>query len=149
MKEVEKRDKNVQLIIAGKGDDEKEIKALARKLKLKNVKFIGYVADDELVKVYNSCDAFISASPNEPFGITFLEAMACGKPVIAINNAGPKEIVTKKTGFLVERENLVETILRLRDFDLEEMGRKARERVMKYFTWDIVAERLIKIYNKL
>ena len=82
MKIVQEKDRDIELWIAGSGADVEAIIKMSNKLGLKNIKFLGYIKQEDVVKMYNKCDVFISASPEEPFGITFVEAMACGKPVI-------------------------------------------------------------------
>ncbi len=152
MKIVQDKDKGVELWIGGSGADVEAIIEMAKKMGLKNTKFLGYIRQGDVVKMYNTCDAFISASPEEPFGITFVEAMACGKPVIAVNNAGPKEIVAKGTGFLAKPRStldLAAKIMQAKDSDLQKMGEKARRHVMKNFTWEKTVDSLMKIYRKM
>jgi len=61
----------------------------------------GTVSDEELVKLYSQAKAFLALSKDEDFGITPVEAMACGTPVIAYNGGGYKEtVVDGKTGVL-------------------------------------------------
>jgi len=152
MKIVQDKDENIELWIGGSGTDVKGIIEMAKRIGLKNTKFLGYIRQEDVVKMYNSCDAFISASPEEPFGITFVEAMACGKPVIAINNGGPREIVAKGTGFLAKPKStldLAEKILRAKDSNLQKMGELARRHVVRNFTWEKTVDSLLKIYKKM
>ncbi len=67
------------------------------------VEFLGQVGDRELVKLYQGAKAFLALAKEEDFGITPLEAQACGTPVIAFNGGGYKEsVVSKKTGVLFD-----------------------------------------------
>lgn len=152
MKIVQGKDKDIELWIAGTGADAEAIKKMSEKLGLRNTKFLGYIRQEDVVKMYNKCDAFISASPEEPFGITYVEAMACGKPVIAANNAGPKEIVAKGTGFLAKprsASDLAGKILEAKGSDLKGMGESARRHVIRNFTWERTVDSLMKIYKKM
>jgi glycosyltransferase involved in cell wall biosynthesis len=152
MKIVQGMDRGIELWIAGTGTDAEAIKGMARKNGLKNTRFLGYVRQRDVVRMYNSCDVFISASPEEPFGITFVEAMACGKPVIAVSNAGPKEIVAKGTGLLARpgsAADLAEKILLAKESDLQGMGERARRHVIKNFTWEKTVDSLVKIYERM
>ena len=101
-----------------------------------NVTLRGEVTGDELVELYARCKAHICTALDEDYGLTPLEAMASGKPVVAVNEGGYRETVTDKTGVLVAPSvaSLVKAIrcvaqnpeqyrdaclMRARDFDLE------------------------------
>ena len=81
------------LKVIGKGQDEKRLRALAGP----NIEFLGAVSDEELREAYSKCRAFIFP-PEEDFGIMPIEAMACGRPVIAYGVGGALETVTEETG---------------------------------------------------
>jgi glycosyltransferase involved in cell wall biosynthesis len=94
----------VRYIVAGKGDDEVRVQSLARELSVEDaVTFAGFVADDELADHYRLADAFAMPSTGEGFGIVFLEALACGTPVLAGNRDGSVDAVDKgRLGRLVD-----------------------------------------------
>ena len=79
-----------------------------------NVKIIHWASDEELKDLYSKCTGFITTSMDEDFGMTVLEAMAGGKPVIAPNEGGYKEsVINEKNGILVDdidSEKLMEAI---------------------------------------
>lgn len=88
---------NLPLKVAGSGPLLKELKKKAGK----NIEFLGQVPDQERQKLFAEAEAFIVASEDEDFGITQIESMAAGTPVIAINSGGYKEsIISGKTGEL-------------------------------------------------
>lgn len=108
------------------------------------------VTDEELVEIYNKSKVLVALNHNEPFGLIPLEAMACGIPVIAIEEGGYKEsIINNKTGFLISRNpnqlydkiNLIINNEKLRS----EMGKNARENILKNWTWDKSVKRFLKI----
>ena len=79
----------VHYIIAGDGDDRARLEALAHELGVERfVTFAGYVPDEQVEDLYNLADAFVMPSTGEGFGIVYLEAMACGCPVIAGDKDG-------------------------------------------------------------
>jgi len=87
------------LVIVGSGPSMKEY----QKISGKNVVFTGYVTEQTLSSAYSSADIFASASDSETFGLTFVEAMYFGVPVIGVNRLGAKEVISSgKNGFLVE-----------------------------------------------
>ncbi len=74
-----------------------------------NVKILGEVSESELINLYGRCRGLICTSVDEPFGLTPLEAMASGKPVIAVASGGFCETITHDTGVLVQPD--VESII--------------------------------------
>jgi len=106
---LKKTGKNIPFLFAG-GDlwvDKKIVPTVAR-LGLKNkVKFLGYVPKKKLVDLYSGALAFVSPALWEGFGLTLLEAMSCGCPVIAGNTGSQPEVVGK-AGILVNPENTLE-----------------------------------------
>lgn len=77
-----------RLLIAGTGQEEKRLKAMAGK----NIEFLGWKSDTEVAKLYRNCRALVFPG-EEDFGITPVEAMACGRPVIAYGKGGALETV--------------------------------------------------------
>ncbi|MEH1777367.1 glycosyltransferase family 4 protein [Nostoc sp.] len=101
---------NVRFILAGKGDDLPRINALVSSLNLQDcVTIAGFVPDEELCAHYNLCDVFALPSKGEGFGIVYLEALACGKPVLAGNQDGSIDPLAEgKLGCLVDPDNVEE-----------------------------------------
>lgn len=102
--EVRKKIENAKLIIAGDGPDRRDLENLARKLDLgDSIRFLGMVKKADLIDLLNRSHLFINASSKEGWGLTVVEANACGVPVIASNRPGLKDSVRHgETGFLVE-----------------------------------------------
>lgn len=98
----------VHYILVGKGDAQPQIEALVQQLGLENcVTLAGFIPDDELCDYYNLCDVFALPSSIEGFGIVYLEALACGKPVLAGNQDGAIDPLEKgQLGCLVEPKNI-------------------------------------------
>jgi glycosyltransferase involved in cell wall biosynthesis len=91
---------NVPLVVAGVGGEYKRLRAIAGP----TVKFRGWVSNDELLQLYQGCRAFIFPG-EEDFGITPLEAQACGRPVIAYRRGGALETVLEgRTGLFFDRQ---------------------------------------------
>jgi len=98
---------NTVYVILGSGDDQKRLRAKASELGIEqNVVFTGFVPDSELVEYYNLCDIFVMPSKGEGFGIVYLEALACGKPVIAADQGGSLDaLLDGRLGLLVKPDS--------------------------------------------
>ncbi len=144
----------VRYLIGGSGPDRDRLEALSRELHLSDrVQFLGTIPNEDLHRYYNACDVFVMPScedrPHvEGFGIAFLEANACGKPVIGAWSGGiPDAVRHGETGLLVEPDDeaeLAAAMLRLlRDAPLAaRLGRNGRQRVRDEASWDHVADQL-------
>lgn len=118
------------------------------------VHFLGSVAQNSLGDVYHCADIFAAPSVwDEPFGITIVEAMAAGLPVVASKVGGIPEIVNEDVGRLVppnDAEAVAKALLELvRDNTLRsQLSGKSLER-SKLFTWDRAYESVAQIYSKI
>lgn len=97
-------------LIVGTGDDYDNLISLIKDLSLeKSVTAVGFVQDDELCNYYNLCDVFVMPSKLEGFGIVYLEALACGKPVLGGNQDGAIDALCQgQMGALVGPDNIEE-----------------------------------------
>jgi glycosyltransferase involved in cell wall biosynthesis len=108
---------NEKLIIVGSYEESEHFQAYAnqiKKLKPANVEIKSWVTHEELIRLYNNCRGFITTAKDEDFGMTVVEAMAAGKPVIAPNEGGYKEsVINGVTGKLIDNidsEKLIKAI---------------------------------------
>jgi glycosyltransferase involved in cell wall biosynthesis len=91
-----------QLVIAGDGRERNALEKLAAQEVAGRVRFVGKISRDELYRYYSAADLFVFPGINESLGMVYLEAQACGLPVVAFDNAGvPEAVQDLKTGFLV------------------------------------------------
>ncbi len=105
----------LKLKIAGEGTELESLKSRARP----NIEFLGRVPDSELPELYSRCKAFIFPQ-EEDFGITPLEAMASGRPVIAYRAGGAMETVVEgETGIFFDRQDEASLIEAVRSFEAE------------------------------
>ncbi|MDQ3674969.1 MAG: glycosyltransferase family 4 protein, partial [Gemmatimonadota bacterium] len=127
--------------IAGTGDYRASLERLVESLGLiGRVKFLGFVSEEEKLHLLRRAWACLLASPKEGWGISNLEAAACGTPVIAANSPGVREsVVDGKTGFLVPPDNpgqMTTAMKRLVETPalVTQLGQNAR-RFAEGFTW--------------
>lgn len=119
------------------------------------VTFTGRRNRDQLKYFYNAADVFVSVPWYEPFGITPLEAMACGTPVIGANVGGIKfSVVDKVTGFLVPPSDPQTLGEKLRDYFADtnlqsQFEQHAIQRVNTFFTWETIAQNVSLLYQKI
>lgn len=153
MKNIVKKYPDALLLIGGKGKMKTFLSSYANTLGLKeNVRFLGYVPDNMLPNLYSSSDVFILPSITaESFGITLLEAMASGKPVIGSSVGGIPEVIGD-CGLIVEPGNpkkLSDAVITLLDDEKlrEKLGKKGRKMVEEKYSWDIVGKNIINVYK--
>ena len=148
--------REVVLCIRGDGPQRPYLLQLESKLGLRGrVLWPGYVANRDMPSLYATSNLFVLPSLIEPFGISALEAMASGRPVVATRVGGLADLVEEGVnGYLVPPcsiEGLEEAMLRiLEDEGLERrLGREGRRRAERYFSWDVVARRILSLYGEL
>ena len=144
------KNKKIKFWVVGHGSKKKELKKKVKKLGIqKNVIFKGYVKD--LDKAYRESDLFVMPSVSEPFGITPLEAIKNGTPVIISKQSGVAEILKscKKVDYW-DIKKLANDIYKLMSNNrlYNELRRKSL-REIKDFRWDNSAKRTLSVYKKL
>src|SRR5581483_7628173 len=104
-----------------------------------NVTMLPYRRDSlELAESIASADALVHAGTKETFGLVLLEAMACGRPVVAVRASAIPEFVDESVGMLAEPgsgASMADAIAALYERDLDAVGAIGRERVLRKFTW--------------
>ena len=140
--------------IAGEGPERPALESEIRRLGLEGrVRLLGWQAD--LYPVMEQWSIYVQPSVIEPFGMTTVEAMHAGLPVVATRGAGLEEIVLDgATGILVEAENpeaIAGAVLRLtRDPALRNaMGERGRRRAQEEFSPQRMAAALGRVYDEL
>lgn len=114
--------------------------------------YLGQPDEDELVRIYNAADILVAPSLYEGFGLTLLESMACGTPVVAANVTAIPEVVGD-AGVLVNPLDVdaIATAVQALSHDLQQrqvLIDRGLERV-KQFTWEKTAEQVASIYERV
>lgn len=144
---------HAKFLFAGDGDMKGHLEARAIQLGISHAtRFLGFKSGLELVEIYKSADIVCVPSRNEPFGIVILEAWSAGKPVVVVENGGPKEFVWHEVNGLTVYANPhsiawgIGTLFS--DFDrLRWMGRNGRYTVEVAFSWDSIANKMLGVYE--
>jgi phosphoheptose isomerase len=162
---VHNRDMPVQLVIAGGAVDDTDPHLTAEETRLRAiveeehvedcVSFVGYQDRERLKYYYSAADVFVTTPWYEPFGITPLEAMACGVPVIGSNVGGIKfSVRDAETGYLVppnDPDALADRLALLFEHPslVRALSKNAISRVNSLFTWREVAVSVAATYEEV
>lgn len=151
-KRVLEKDPNVIFVVTGSGDMEHQTIRLAAQLGIsRNVVFTGAVWGDDRIRLYRAADLYVMPSVSEPFGITALEALANGTPLLVSKQSGASEVITHtlKSDFW-DTDDMADKILAvLHSRALHDTLSEHGFRDVKRVTWDAAAGRCLTVYRDL
>ncbi len=143
------------LSIAGSGDKERELKELVQNKKLENdVIFHGFIDEEKKIQLYQESWVFINPSVKEGWGLTVIEANACGTPAIAYNVPGLKESIKNNfNGLLVDSVDFYSLSKTIKEFLKHEELRNniSRNAIIwsKNFNWDKSSNDFLKLLENV
>ncbi|SKA88585.1 Glycosyltransferase involved in cell wall bisynthesis [Caloramator quimbayensis] len=145
--------KSVRLKLIGDGDERKYLEEMVKKLNLQDrVLFLGnkdrnYIKDELL-----NSDVYVCASREETFGVSLIEAMSCGLPVISTICGGPEDFINSKVGILIQKNNVNELTKALIDiynnyhlYDRIYIRNYVKDR----FDFEIISKEIINMYKQI
>lgn len=143
-----------KLIIGGGGKSLEKVVEWTREYQVtENVEFLGALTRQQVVEQMQMCDCFVLPSRYETFGVVYIEAMACGKPVIAVANGGPDDFVHEFNGILIrpeQEEELVQALDKMITAIKKKDATYQPERIAAYveekFSYRAIAEQLENIF---
>jgi phosphatidyl-myo-inositol dimannoside synthase len=145
----------LQLVLAGAGDDRGWLEDLAEKNGvMRHVHFLSGLSYAEIAACYGACEIFALPSRGEGFGLVYLEAMACGKPVIGGAHGGAPELIQDGvTGYLVPHGDPIQLATALQTLlgdpaHGKEMGARGRRTVEQEYRFQVFAKILKKILRE-
>jgi len=145
----------VQLVLVGSGDDRAWLEDLAEQTGVnRHVHFLSGLTYSEIAACYAACEIFAMPSGGEGFGLVYLEAMACGKPVIGgLHGGAPEVIQDGVTGYLVPHGDPIQLATSLETLladtvHAKEMGARAKQRAEHEFRFNVFAKSLKKILRE-
>ncbi len=141
------------LQIVGHGKERKHLEALISQYGLQqNIKLLGQKDKTEVQRLLSHSDAFVLASRSETFGVAYIEAMACGLPVIATRCGGPEEFVTEKVGLLVPVDD-ADALAKAVDYMYEHHKEYDRQAIAEdckaRFSQEVIARQLTEIFEEV
>lgn len=146
--------RHLRFLVGGKGDDRARLEALVTTLQIDDrVEFLGYVSDERKLDLFRRAWIHVITSPKEGWGITNLEAAACGTPSVASDSPGLREsVIDLQTGLLVPHgdiDALVAALTRLLD-DPELRARLGAAGVefARGFSWEVATSRIEAILKR-
>ena len=144
----------VKVMVTGKGNDVRYLEKVVRSLGLKKkVQFYGYQTGRDLLEKFQISDVGIVPSIHETFGLSAVEFMSCGEPVIVFKDSGgPEEIVNGTAGNVVDSPEQMADVLQnyFRDSELrKKIGEDGRKRCLQLYNWKNVAKETKKIYEEV
>ncbi|RLG49143.1 MAG: hypothetical protein DRN96_10075 [Thermoproteota archaeon] len=151
---VKRELKDAQLVIVGEGPMMESLRSLARRLGVEGaVHLVGKLTWRQLWSEYLRCAVFAHPALEEGLGLVIAEAMSAGKPVVAYDSGGPRDlIVDGVTGFLVPPGDILGLADRIRVL-LEdprlarEMGARGRELIQRRMSFKLIARMYVRVYR--
>ena len=142
---------NARLRIIGDGPQMARLKAIADSLGIApQIEFMGRLPQHEIARQLGTSHLLVSSSKVETFGLTVLEAMSCGLPVVVTPSGGVTELVNESNGIICEgfrKEDIAEGILAL----VEQMNRfdrlSIREAVVRSFSLQVIGRKTLNVYK--
>lgn len=142
----------LQLSIIGNGSEKDKLQRLTKKLHMEDrIHLLGHKSKQEIVALLQDSDIFVLPSQSETFGVAYIEALACGLPIIATDCGGPRDIVTNNNGLLVPINNqraLEQAIIQMSS-NIHSYNKKAiAEDCQNRFSSDNVAKLITQILEQ-
>lgn len=143
------------LTIVGDGVDMKFLQERVKKLKLNHrINFIGWIKNNDLPKIIKNHHIFVSASTYETFGITYIEALACGLPLIIYNSSVAKEVVPRDMAILIsslDPKIWADNIIKTNGILYQKLRNNIKNNYYKINQYNEIesVKKLINIYKKI
>jgi len=156
LSKVSKRFPELRYIIVGDGPEKGKLKDLSGRLGLmERVEFRGKIVHGEVIDLMKEADLFVLPSLREAFGVVYIEAMACGKPVIACRGEGIEDVIEDGVNGILVEPNDVDDLVKKIELLLsdrkraEQIGQAGRKLVLENYTWAENARKTIALYKEV
>ncbi|MBN1068414.1 glycosyltransferase family 4 protein [Clostridium botulinum] len=144
---------DVVLKIGGEGFLKSSLEELVKSIGMeKQIFFLGALSRQEVANEMKNCDIFALPSEHETFGVVYIEALACGKPVIGAKNGGAEDIITKENGIIIEKNNegqLISALKYMKENYKNYDENNIRNITIKNYSEDLLVENLKGVYKRV
>ncbi|MBS5938018.1 glycosyltransferase [Clostridium sp.] len=151
LKEVIKVYDNIRLIVVGDGPEKESLINIAKELMIDTkIDFIGAVSRENLNNIINKADAFVLPSKYETFGIAYIEALACGLPIITSKCGGPEDFFNENIGVMIPKctvDELSNAMINIIENFNKFNSNYLREYVKDRFSKEVIAKSVLDVYN--
>jgi len=144
-----KKQKNLLCLIIGDGQLRRSLNLQINKSKLdKQIKLLGYVKHKDLNNWFNASNLFVLPSLSESFGVVQIEAMACGKPVVATKNGGSEELITSNHyGLLCKKQDPLSLAIAINKALEMKFEQKEILKFSNNYNLDTIYPKILNIYR--
>lgn len=142
-----------KLLIIGDGVEKKNLQFLSKELEVdEQVEFVGNVGRENVPKYLQSADVFVLPSKYETFGVAYIEALACGLPIITTSCGGPEDFYNESLGYMIPTNDLEKlsvvmenSVDNIEKFNCEEISKYIKSR----FSKKVITVELEKVYKSV
>ena len=144
---------NVSLRIGGDGSIKESLESLIDDLNMnEQIKLLGALSREEVSLEMRKCDVFALPSEHETFGVVYIEALACGKPVIGADNGGAEDIIREENGIIAKKNDVQDLSKALRyikeHYEMYDKN-KIRKKTVFSYSEKVLVENLKGVYKKV
>lgn len=144
---------DADLYLGGDGYLRSKIKQKIAKYHLEHrLHLLGYLNPQQALEQYQKCDCYILPSHIESFSLVLLEAMACGKPTLATDCGGPRDIVTPETGILIPPKKpflMAEAMLKMKENINNYSPARIREICITNYSPPVICKKITAVYQNI
>ncbi|WP_321993089.1 glycosyltransferase [Clostridium butyricum] len=147
------KNKDAILRIGGDGSLREKLEGMIKELGMENQIFLlGALSREDVAKEMKNCKCFALASEHETFGVVYIEALACGKPVIGTYNGGADDIIKDYNGIIIEKkdvEKLKDALVKMKNEYKTYDKNEIREKTILSYSENVLVEKLKGVYKEI
>lgn len=147
------KSKDAILRIGGDGSLREKFEGMIKELGMENQIFLlGALSREDVAQEMKNCKCFALASEHETFGVVYIEALACGKPVIGTYNGGADDIIKDYNGIIIEKkdvEKLKDALVKMKNEYKTYDKNEIREKTILSYSENVLVEKLKGVYKEI